>query len=114
MCHSSHNSRMDSLGLVNFSMYYYNYSNGLEKEQQEYNSKIINGYKIIDSVYAKAEGLSDNINTIHTNLENISHNFEEIENYLVNFIISLESKWFAYKHLLSSKIQLRYMVRNVH
>lgn len=90
-------------------LYYYNYSNGLEKEQQEYNSKIINGYKIIDSVYAKAEGLSDNINTIHTNLENISHNFEEIENYLVNFIISLESKWFAYKHLLSSKFQYLFL-----
>lgn len=30
MCHSSHNSRMDSLGLVNFSMYYYNYSSHLE------------------------------------------------------------------------------------
>lgn len=81
-------------------LYYYNFIEGLEKEKLEYNSKIINGYQIIGSVYAKAEELSDNVNTINTNLGNILDNFEEIENFIQNFLISLENKWITYKNLL--------------
>lgn len=81
-------------------LYYYNYIEGLEKENLEYNSKIINGYQIIGSVYAKAGELSNNKDTIHTNLGNILDNLEEIENFIQNFLISLENRWIAYKNLL--------------